>query len=384
MQNVFPLLDDVEFITEEQRDLFVSDEEADMWKDTDAFAKEKERDESVFNKKYTFDNFVVGKSNEIAAAVAKAAAENPGKKLNPLFIYGGVGLGKTHLLHAVGNYIQQNSDLKTRYVTSERFTNELIESIRDKKNQDFRKRYRGVDVLMIDDIQFIAKTGVSQEELFHTFNDLYAADKQIVLSSDRPPADISPLEERLRSRFASGMIADIQPPDLETSIAILQKKAQQEHYNINHEILQIIAENVTSNIREMEGFLTRVISYAPLTNRSVNDPVVVQEVLRTYSDDKKELVSADTIIEAITNYFQIDKKELVGKKKNKEIVEPRQICIYLISEFLTLPLTAIGQIFGGRDHTTMIHARDKIAESVKTDKRIAAYVKDLKAMILKK
>ena len=383
MQKTFPLLEDVEFITEEQRELFIAD--SDVMKESEERLTEKESEESVFNKKYTFESFVIGKSNEIASAVAKSAAEAPGKKLNPLFIYGGVGLGKTHLLHAIGNYIKNNDpSLKTRYVTSERFTNELIEAIRDKKNQDFRKRYRDVDVLMLDDIQFIAKAGASQEELFHTFNDLYEAGKQIILSSDRPPAEISPLEERLRSRFACGMIADIQLPDLETRVAILQKKAQQESYNISVEVLQVIAENVKTNIREMEGFLTRVVSYAPLTNRSVNDLSVVNDVLRSYSDDKMYLISASSIIDAVTDYFSIDEKALTGKKKNKEIVEPRQICIYLITEFLTLPLTSIGQLFGGRDHTTVMHARDKISEALKKDRRIAAYVKDLRAMILKK
>ena len=383
MQKVFPLLDDVEFITEEQRELFVKEE--DLWKETESFLESKEKEENLFIKKYTFDKFVVGKSNEVAAAVAKTVAEEPGKKFNPLFIYGGVGLGKTHLLHAIGNYLKDNNpQLKTSYVTSERFTNELIDAIRDKKNQDFRNRYRNVDVLMIDDIQFIAKTGVTQEELFHTFNDLYQKEKQIVLSSDRPPKEISPLEERLRSRFACGMIADIQTPDLETRIAILQKKALQEQYNVSHEVLKVIAETVETNIREMEGFLTRVISYAPLTGRSVNDLSVVNEVLRSYSDDKKELVSADSIIGAVTSYFNVETKDLKGKKKNKEIVEPRQICIYLITEFLTLPLTAIGSIFGGRDHTTVMHARDKINEAVKANRKIATYVKDLKAMILKK
>ena len=383
MQNVSPLLEDVEFITEEQKDLFVAD--AELMRESAAAANKNSEEENAFYKKYTFDNFVVGKSNEIAAAVARATAEAPGKKFNPLFIYGGVGLGKTHLLHAIGNYLKKNSpELKARYVTSDRFTNELIEAIRDKKNQDFRKRYRDADVLMIDDIQFIAKAGVSQEELFHTFNDLYMAEKQIIFSSDRPPAEISPLEERLRSRFASGMIADIQLPDMETRIAILQKKAQQDQYNICQEVLQKIAETVTTNIREMEGFLTRVVTYAPLTNRSVNDMSVVNDVLRSYADDRRELISAESIVEAVTEYFGVEERELTGKKKTKEIVEPRQICIYLITEFLTMPLTAIGQMFGGRDHTTIMHARDKIAETVKTDRRVANCVKDLRAMVMKK
>ena len=275
---------------------------------------------------------------------------------------------------------------KTLYVSCEKFTNELIEAIRDtnEAKKAFREKYRSCDVLMIDDIQFVSKTDATQEELFHTFNDLYSAEKQIIISSDRPPKEIQHLEDRLRTRFAWGMIADIKPPDLETRIAILQKKASEQNANVSNDILKVIANNVQTNIRDMEGLLTRVISYASLINHSVIDMDVVKEALKDYTDDQKEMISVDNIIDAVTEYFSIDKEALVGKKKNKEIVEPRQICIYLITEFLTLPLVKIGEVFGGRDHTTILHARNKIEEQCKTDGRISVYVKDLKDMLLKK
>ena len=301
-----------------------------------------------------------------------------------------MGLGKTHLLHAIGNRLKETRPgYKTVYVSCEKFTNELIEAIRDTQNpgdakKAFREKYRNCNVLMIDDIQFISKTDATQEELFHTFNDLYTAERQIIISSDRPPREIQHLEDRLRTRFAWGMIADIKPPDLETRIAILQRKAAEQNANISDDILKVIAGSVQSNIRDMEGLLTRVISYASLINHSVIDMEVVDEALKDYTDDQKEMISADTIIDAVTEYFNVDRQSLVGKKKNKEIVEPRQICIYLITEFMTMPLVKIGEIFGGRDHTTILHARNKIEEQCKTDGRMAVYVKDLKDMILKR
>ena len=288
---------------------------------------------------------------------------------------------------AIGNHLMKSKPkFKTLYVSCEKFTNELIEAIRDtnEAKKAFREKYRSCDVLMIDDIQFVSKTDATQEELFHTFNDLYSAEKQIIISSDRPPKEIQHLEDRLRTRFAWGMIADIKPPDLETRIAILQKKASEQNANVSNDILKVIANNVQTNIRDMEGLLTRVISYASLINHSVIDMDVVKEALKDYTDDQKEMISVDNIIDAVTEYFSIDKEALVGKKKNKEIVEPRQICIYLITEFLTLPLVKIGEVFGGRDHTTILHARNKIEEQCKTDGRISVYVKDLKDMLLKK
>ena len=237
---------------------------------------------------------------------------------------------------------------------------------------------------MIDDIQFISKTDATQEELFHTFNDLYNAEKQIIISSDRPPREIQHLEDRLRTRFAWGLIADIKPPDLETRIAILQRKANEQGVSVPDSILKRIAESVQDNIRDMEGLLTRVISYASLTNQKEIDVNILNEALKDYTDDQKEMISADSIIEVVCEYFNVSKADLIGKKKNKEIVEPRQICMYLITEFLTTPLKEIGNIFGGRDHTTVIFARDKIAEQCNMETRISLYVKDLKALLLKK
>ena len=384
MQMVSPMLDDVVVITEDQKEYYKTKEDQDIkplgnvWEDAN------------FIKKYTFDNFVVGSSNEFVAAASQAVSEAPGKKFNPLFIYGGVGLGKTHLLNAIGNKITSDQpQLKTLYVSCEKFTNELIEAIRDTKNpsdakKTFRQKYRNCDVLMIDDIQFISKTDATQEELFHTFNDLYNAEKQIIISSDRPPREIQHLEDRLRTRFAWGLIADIKPPDLETRIAILQRKANEQGVAVQDSILKRIAESVQDNIRDMEGLLTRVISYASLTNQKEIDLNILNEALKDYTDDQKEMISAETIMDVVCEYFNVSKADLIGKKKNKEIVEPRQICMYLITEFMTTPLKEIGNIFGGRDHTTVIFARDKIAEQCNLDTRIGLYVKDLKALLLKK
>ena len=384
MQMVSPMLDDVVVITEDQKEYYKTKEDQDIkplgnvWEDSNII------------KKYTFDNFVVGSSNEFVAAASQAVSEAPGKKFNPLFIYGGVGLGKTHLLNAIGNKITSDQpQLKTLYVSCEKFTNELIEAIRDTKNpsdakRTFRQKYRNCDVLMIDDIQFISKTDATQEELFHTFNDLYNAEKQIIISSDRPPREIQHLEDRLRTRFAWGLIADIKPPDLETRIAILQRKANEQGVAVQDSILKRIAESVQDNIRDMEGLLTRVISYASLTNQKEIDVNILNEALKDYTDDQKEMISAETIMDVVCEYFNVSKADLIGKKKNKEIVEPRQICMYLITEFLTTPLKEIGNIFGGRDHTTVIFARDKIAEQCNLDTRIGLYVKDLKALLLKK
>lgn len=340
-----------------------------------------------FSPKCTFDNFVVGKSNEFAAAASKAVAQNPGTKYNPLFIYGGVGLGKTHLLNAIGNHIiKTKPKLKCMYISCERFTNELIEALRGNKHNDemkeFRKKYRSVDVLMIDDIQFISKTVSTQEELFHTFNDLYYQDKQIIICSDRPPQEISPLEERLRTRFQGGVVADITEPDKETRIAILKSEANAEKQNIKDEILQMIADRVTTNIREMKGVLTKIICYAQLICKNVNDIDVVNSALKDYNEDKAELITIDKIVDSVCKYYpNITKADLVGKKKTKEIVEPRQMCIYLVTELLTMPLLSIGQYFGGRDHTTIMHARDKMTELVANNSKYTTQAKDIKDMI---
>lgn len=341
---------------------------------------------NVINPKYNFENFVVGKSNQFMYAAARAVADEPGSRYNPLFIYGGAGLGKTHIMHAIGNSVRlSHPHLKVLYASSEKFVNEFIESIRTTKGKstNFRDKYRSVDVLMIDDIQFIADKAGTQEEMFHTFNDLYQNSKQIILTSDRPPKEISPLEERLRSRFEWGLIADVQPPDIETRIAILQKKAQIEKYNIPFEVLSFMAEKMSSNIRDMESLLNKVIFLSRLYN-SAPSTELVQEALKDYSDKTEESVSADIITDCVCRYFNVSKDELVGKKKNKEIVEPRQICIYLITDMLALPLATIGAMFGGRDHTTIMHARDKVAEKLQTNPKLKVAVSDIKDMVLKK
>lgn len=342
---------------------------------------------SNFNEKYTFDNFVVGKSNQFVYAAAKSVAENPGQKFNPLFIYGGVGLGKTHLLHAIGNYIKSAyPDKKIMYATCEKFTNDYIESLRankDMANFEFREKYRNLDVLMIDDIQFISNKTSTQEEFFHTFNDLYQRQKQIIIASDRPPKEIATLEERLRSRFTSGLIQDIQTPDFETRVAILRKKAQQEKYSIDDEVINFIAEKIDTNIREMEGILSKVFFFATLLGKKSATLEEAYEAMKENMDEIKEGLSPDMVIDTVCKYFNISKSDIVGKKKNKEIVEPRMICIYLICELLDLPLVAIGKKFGDRDHTTIMHARDKITEQIKTNNKIKVYITDIKDLLTK-
>ena len=342
-----------------------------------------------FNPKYTFDNFVVGKSNQFCYAAARAVAENPGKSFNPLFIYGGVGLGKTHLLHAIGNYIKQNnSKLKIQYVTCNQFTNDYIESLGKNKEKSsvegtagFREKYRNLDVLMVDDIQFISGKTSTQEEFFHTFNDLYQQNKQIIISSDRPPKEIETLADRLRSRLASGLIQDMQMPDFETRVAILRKKAQLERYFIDDDVIEFIAQKTDTNIREMEGFLSKVYFFASLLGKKSASLDEAREALKEQLDIQKEKLTPESIIQTVCDYYNIEYSEITGKKKSKEIVEPRMIAIYLISDMMDIPLVSIGRLFGGRDHTTIIHARDKISELIKKDQKTRVIVNDLKSQI---
>lgn len=344
-------------------------------------------EKNIFNAKYIFDNFVVGKSNQVVYAASKAVAENPGKRFNPLFIYGGVGLGKTHLLHAIGNYIKKSSpDIKIVYATCENFTNDYIESMRNKSIKEssiseFREKYRNIDVLMIDDIQFISNKIGTQEEFFHTFNDLYQNSKQIIISSDRPPKEISTLEDRLRSRFASGLIQDVQIPDFETRVAILRKKAQLEKYSIDDEVINFIAEKIDTNIREMEGLLQKVYFFANLQGKQSASLEEAKNAFNEELDEKIIDLTPERIIDVVCKYFDISKQDIVGKKKTKEIVEPRMIAIYLISELLGLPLVVIGKLFGNRDHTTIIHARDKISEQIKESGKIKSFISNIKQML---
>lgn len=347
----------------------------------------KNEEKSPFKEKFTFDNFVVGKSNQFVYAAARTVAEHPGKRYNPLFIYGGVGLGKTHLLHAIGNYIHEFSpNLKIMYVTCEQFTNDYIASLysptKNKSIMEFRGKYRNLDVLMVDDIQFISRGKETQEEFFHTFNELIMNNKQIIICSDRPPKDIETLEDRLRSRFSSGLIHDIQAPDIETRIAILHKKSQLEKYYAEDEVINYIAERVDSNIRELEGKLSEVYFLATLNGKKV---ATMEEAKEVFTNEPKEEIkndlTPDKIISTVCDYFNIGLQDIVGKKKNKEVVEPRMIAIYLISELLNLPLVNIGKIFGGRDHTTIMHSRDKITSELKTNKKIQNLVSDIKGML---
>ena len=342
---------------------------------------------SKFNPKYTFDAFVVGKSNQVVCAAMQNVAEHPSEKFNPLFIYGGVGLGKTHLLHAVGNYLNEHRpDLNVLYVTCEKFTNDYVDSIRkgkDNSNNDFREKYRNVDVLMIDDIQFISNKMGIQEEFFHTFNDLYQNNKQIIIASDRSPKEMTALEERLRSRFSSGLIQDIQEPDYETKVAIIKKKCSQEGYLVDEDVVDFIALKTGTNIREMEGILSKVVFYSGLIGKTHASMEDAKEALKDYVEEEKTNLNADKIMNTCCDFFKISKEDLIGKKKNKEIVEPRQLCIYLINDMLNIPLTAIGDLFGGRDHTTIMHARDKISNQIKVNPHVKTLVNDIRSRLLK-
>ena len=337
-----------------------------------------------FNPKYTFETFVVGNSNRYVYAAARGVAEHPFSRINPLFIYGGVGLGKTHLLHSIGNYVRKNyPDLKVLYVTCEKFTNDYIESLKSGKdyaNSKFREKYRNLDILIIDDIQFISNKVSTQEEFFHTFNDLYQNNKQIIIASDRHPKEIATLEDRLRSRFSSGLIQDIQSPDVETRLAILQKKVQEEKYTVSDEVINYIADNCDTNVREMEGILSKVYFYSTLLGKEEATLDDLKEALKDHVSSNKLSLTSDRIIDCVCKYFSISKEDLTGKKRNKEIVEPRQICMYVIYEMLDLPLTSIAQIFGKKDHTTVIHAREKISTDIKTNNRLKVIVNDIKSM----
>jgi len=391
MNEARSVFNDVEIILDEQKEEYLKrakeHEERLIFNNNDSKNKE---EPSQFIKHLTFDNFVVGSSNQYAAAAAMSIADAPGKVANPLFIYGGVGLGKTHLLHAIGNSIIKNTpNLKILYVTAESFTNELIYSIRNaanaELNKEFREKYRNTNVLMIDDIQFFIGKTSTQEALFHIFNELYNNEKQIILSSDRPIKELVLLEERLTSRFASGIVANIEPPSLETRIAILQKKAMYHKYKLSDEILRYIAEKGNTNIRVLEGMLRNVIFYGKLNNKPIDDLNVVKEALKDFTSENNDTFTVANIIDATCNYFNISKNDIIGKKKSKEIVNPRQIAVYIITEMLpAVPLATIGQALGNRDHTTIIHARNKITEDIKNNQMLKIQINDIKGLILHK
>lgn len=340
---------------------------------------------AMLNPKYTFDSFVIGNSNRFAHAASLAVAEAPAKAYNPLFIYGGVGLGKTHLMHAIGHYILQNNPKsKVVYVSSEKFTNELINSIKDDKNVDFRNKYRNIDILLIDDIQFIAGKERTQEEFFHTFNALHESNKQIILSSDRPPKEIPTLEDRLRSRFEWGLIADIQAPDFETRMAILKKKADVENLNIPNEVMVYIATKIKSNIRELEGALIRIVAFSSLTNKDVSVELAAEALKDIISSKQSKQVTIDLIQDVVANYFNLKVDDLKSSRRTRNVAFPRQIAMYLSRKLTDMSLPKIGEEFGGRDHTTVIHAYEKISSNLKVDESLQNAVNDLTKRINQK
>ena len=341
---------------------------------------------SPINKQFTFDSFVAGAGSKFVYAAAKAVAENPGETFNPLFIYGESGLGKTHLMHAIANYISLHyPEKKVLYTTCENFLNEFIDSIAQKNSAKFRFHYRNVDVLMIDDIQFLKNKTQVQEEFFHTFNELSAQNKQIVLTSDRPPKEIATLEERLRTRFEGGMIADIQPPDPETKIAILKRKALDRKCPVPDEVLEFLAKDSGHDVRMLEGRLTKVIFASKLHEEPITLDLARKALNESVNESEtQEDVTPEKILSAVCGYFKQKKEDILGKGKKADLVSARQICAYLMCEMLSLPLVSIGKILGGRDHTTIMYARDKMEKLVSLNDHIAKQVDDIKNIVLKK
>ncbi|MFA5536158.1 MAG: chromosomal replication initiator protein DnaA [Bacillota bacterium] len=340
------------------------------------------KNHNLLNSRYTFDSFVVGNSNRFTHAAALAVGETPAKTYNPLFIYGGVGLGKTHLMHAIGHLVyKRNPYANILYVSSETFVNELINSIKDDETEQFRNRYRNIDILLIDDIQFIARKERTQEEFFHTFNALYEANKQIVISSDRTPKEIPTLEDRLRSRFNCGLITDIQPPDFETRVAILRKKAAIDNLDVNDDIMNIIASKIQSNIRELEGALIKIAAYSSLQNKTIDHHFVEKALKDIISSPEPKEITIPIIQEYCAEYFNLKIEVLKSKRRTQAIAWPRQIAMYLCRELTDNSLPQIGKEFGGRDHTTVIHAYDKVLNTIKKDVSVANTIATLKEII---
>jgi chromosomal replication initiator protein len=346
------------------------------------FSRDDEISSAQLNPKYTFESFVIGNSNRFAHAAALAVAEAPAKAYNPLFIYGGVGLGKTHLMHAIGHFVHRHyPHFKVVYLSTEKFTNEFINSIRDNRTVDFRNKYRTVDVLLIDDIQFLAGKESTQEEFFHTFNALHENNKQIIVSSDRQPREIPTLEDRLRSRFEWGLITDIQPPDLETRAAILRKKAEIEQINISNENILLIANKIVTNIRELEGALTRIKAYSSLTGHPIDEALIEKTLKDLLPSPDEEPISIAKIQRVVADYFNLSIEDMKAKKRTNAVAHPRQIAMYLCRELTDLSLPKIGEEFGGRDHTTVMHAQDKIRSSIETNPSVAHQVEAIKKLL---
>jgi chromosomal replication initiator protein len=329
------------------------------------------------NSKYTFENFIVGKGNELAHAACQAVASNPGKAYNPLFIYGGVGLGKTHLLQAIGHEIGKKTN-KVMYVTCEKFTNDYIQSVKSGQAKTFKEKYRNADLLLIDDIQFMAGKDGTQEEFFHTFNELHQTDKQIIITSDRPPKSIPALEKRLISRFEWGMITDVVQPDIETRVAILDSKCREKNYSLDSDVLYFVANNVQNNIRELEGALNRLIAFHEFNNTTPTIDSVKGILNNLITSAKSKNLTSKNIIEAVSEYFDIDSKDIIGKSRKKELVYPRQITMFLMRQESNTSYPTIGQELGGRDHTTAMHAFNKIQKEKKENEKIDQDIESIK------
>ncbi|GAB2717220.1 chromosomal replication initiator protein DnaA [Paenibacillus thermoaerophilus] len=338
--------------------------------------------QTMLNPKYVFETFVIGAGNRFAHAASLAVAEAPAKAYNPLFLYGGVGLGKTHLMHAIGHYvIQHNPSAKVLYISSEKFTNEFINAIRDNRGESFRSKYRNIDVLLIDDIQFLAGKEQTQEEFFHTFNALHEERKQIIISSDRPPKEIPTLEDRLRSRFEWGLITDIQPPDLETRIAILRKKAKAENLDIPNEAMIYIANQIDTNIRELEGALIRVVAYSSLINQDITAHLAAEALKDIIPSSRPRQISIQDIQQKVGEFYGVKLEDFKARKRTKAVAFPRQVAMYLSRELTDYSLPRIGEAFGGRDHTTVIHAHEKISQALQNDPELYKIINSLKEKI---
>ena len=342
-------------------------------------------EKSNLNPNYTFETFVVGSNNRFAHSAALAVAESPGEAYNPLYIYGGPGLGKTHLMHSIGHFILKNNpDTKVLYVTSEDFTNEVIESIRSgnaSAMNKLREKYRTIDVLMVDDVQFIIGKESTQEEFFHTFNSLHSAGKQVILTSDKPPKDMETLEERIRSRFEWGLMADIGIPDYETRMAILRKKIEADDMNLSDDILNYIANNIKSNVRELEGALNKLLAYSNLEKTDITMEIVMKELQNIITPDKPREITPQLIIEVVSEHFQISLDQMISKNRSNNIAKPRQIAMFLCKTMTETPLDSIGALLGGRDHSTIIHGINKIAEEYETNSQTKSLIETIKKKI---
>ena len=365
-----------ELLAEDVEIRFITPTQSNLPKDVPAIPVQPQP--SQLNPKYTFESFVVGESNRFAHAASLAVAEAPGKAYNPLFVYGGVGLGKTHLMQAVGHFVlNKHPEYRVVYVSSERFTNELINAIRFNRTPQFRDTYRNIDLLLVDDIQFFAGKESTQEEFFHTFNTLYESARQIVISSDRPPKEIPTLEDRLRSRFEWGLITDIQAPDLETRIAILRKKAATEGWHLPNDVMVNIADQINSNIRELEGALNRIIAFSSFHNKQITMELANEVLKDVISSSKSKRVSIPLIQQIVAEAYGVEVDDLKAQRRSKNVTVPRQIAMYLIRELTDYSFPKIGEEFGGRDHSTVIHAYEKIQDLIREDPETARVIKDL-------